>query len=389
MTDMTNFFLDVGQCSLVKHSETICGDCYCVVREPNKITVVLSDGLGSGVKANILSTLTSKILSTLIAKNLPLDECIYTVASTLPMCSERKIAYATFTVLQMSDDMIYLVQYDNPSAILLRQGKNIDYRKDVHFYGEKTIYESRFPVCEGDMIVLMSDGIINAGMGKNSSSGWKHEDVITFLEGWWSEKTSPKRMANCLCDAANDLSLRSVDDDTTVMVCKVIGRKTANVLIGPPQDTRDDGKVLEEFFSKSGKHIICGGTTSKIVAKYLGSELKNIATTATEKVPAISKLDGTDLVTEGFLTLSETVNMAESYLCDELYGIPDSKANDGASQLCRMLFEESTDVNIFFGTAENSNNSVLQMNLNTKLQLIHKLENLLKRQGKNVKINLC
>lgn len=296
---MNSLFLDIGQCSLIKHSETICGDYYYIVREPDKVTAVLSDGLGSGVKANILATLTSKILSTLIAKNLPLDECIYTVASTLPMCSERKIAYATFTVLQMYGDTIYLVQYDNPSAVLLRGGISEDYRKEVHFYGEKTIYESRFTAREGDMIVLMSDGIINAGMGKNMSSGWKHEEVVTFLEGWWSADTSPKRMASCLCEAANDLSYQSVDDDTTVMACKICKRQAVNILIGPPQDANDDSRVLDLFFSKAGRHVICGGTTSKMAAAYLGKGIKPLPDTATEKVPAVSKLEGADLVTEG------------------------------------------------------------------------------------------
>lgn len=386
---MNSLFLDIGQCSLIKHSETICGDYYYIVREPDKVTAVLSDGLGSGVKANILATLTSKILSTLIAKDLPLDECIYTVASTLPMCSERKIAYATFTVLQMYDDMIYLVQYDNPSAVLLRNGTSVDYRKEVHFYGEKTIYESRFPAQEGDMIVLMSDGIINAGMGKNMSSGWKHEEVVTFLEGWWSAETSPKRMASCLCEAANDLSYQSVDDDTTVMACKICKRHAVNILIGPPQDTNDDSRVLNLFFSKAGKHIICGGTTSKMAAAYLGKDIKPLPDTATEKVPAVSRLDGADLVTEGYLTLQETVRLAKSYADNSMYGIPEMKATDGASQLCRMLFEESTDVNIFFGTAENSSNAQLHMDLDSKLRLVNELEDLLRKQGKQVKISIC
>ena len=148
-------FPDIGQCSLIKHSESICGDFYYVLRDGDRMTAVLSDGLGSGVKANILATLTSKILSTLIARDLPLDECIYTVASTLPMCSERKIAYATFTVLQIEGNTAYLVQYDNPSAILLRCGESVQYKKDVHFYAEKQIYESRFELQDGDMILLM------------------------------------------------------------------------------------------------------------------------------------------------------------------------------------------------------------------------------------------
>ena len=345
-------FPDIGQCSLIKHSESICGDFCYVLRDGDRMTAVLSDGLGSGVKANILATLTSKILSTLIARDLPLDECIYTVASTLPMCSERKIAYATFTVLQIEDNTAYLVQYDNPSAILLRGGESVQYKKDVHFYAEKQIYESRFELQDGDMIVLMSDGIVNAGMGKNASSGWKREEVETFLEGWWSLKLSPKRAASILCETAEDLSLRSLDDDTTVLVCKMRVHRMANLLIGPPHDPKQDGKILGEFFSKQGIHIICGGTTSKLAAAYLDKPLRPLPDTATEKVPAISELEGADLVTEGFITLRETATMGRNYLSNDVFTFDTAKASDGASLLCRELFENADSINIFFGTAE-------------------------------------
>ena len=120
---MDNLCLEIGHISINKHSETICGDFYYLLKDRDKTTVVLSDGLGSGVKANILATLTSKILSTMLARHLPIDECIDTVASTLPICKVRKLAYATFTALQIEENLAYLVQYDNPGAILLRDGK--------------------------------------------------------------------------------------------------------------------------------------------------------------------------------------------------------------------------------------------------------------------------
>lgn len=382
-------FPDIGQCSLIKHSESICGDFCYVLRDGDRMTAVLSDGLGSGVKANILATLTSKILSTLIARDLPLDECIYTVASTLPMCSERKIAYATFTVLQIEDNTAYLVQYDNPSAILLRGGESVQYKKDVHFYAEKQIYESRFELQDGDMILLMSDGIVNAGMGKNASSGWKREEVETFLEGWWSPKLSPKRAASILCEAAEDLSLRSLDDDTTVLVCKMRVHRMANLLIGPPHDPKQDGQILDEFFSKQGSHIICGGTTSKLAAAYLDKPLRPLPDTATEKVPAISELEGADLVTEGFITLRETAAMGRNYLSNDIFTFDTAKASDGASLLCRELFENADSINIFFGTAENISNADLSMNLNAKLALVEEIETMLKKQGKSVNIKIC
>ena len=133
---MENFFIESGHASVNKHDESLCGDSYYITKDGGKLTVVLSDGLGSGVKANILSTLTSTILSTLMSRKLPVDECIETVASTLPMCRERKLAYSTFTMLQVESMQARLVQYDNPRAILLRNGKNVDYNTTVRFIGE-------------------------------------------------------------------------------------------------------------------------------------------------------------------------------------------------------------------------------------------------------------
>jgi hypothetical protein len=194
-------------------------------------------------------------------------------------------------------------------------------------------------------------------------------------------------MAVSLCEAAEALSLKSVDDDTTVMVCKICEKSTANILIGPPQNPGNDLGVLRSFFEAEGRHIVCGGTTSKMAAAYLGAAVKPLADTATEKVPAMSRIDGVDLVTEGYLTLSETVRIAEGFVSSDPRVIPLN--NDGASLMCNMLFEQANEVNIFFGTAENAENAALHADLGSKLLLINKLADLLRQQGKNVKINMC
>lgn len=120
---MVDLFIESGHASINKHDETLCGDSYSIKKNGEQLVAVLSDGLGSGVKANILSTLTANMLSTMMLNRLPIDECIETVASTLPMCRERKLAYSTFTLACFTDSTVRLVQYDNPDAVLLRNGK--------------------------------------------------------------------------------------------------------------------------------------------------------------------------------------------------------------------------------------------------------------------------
>ena len=163
----------------------------------------------------------------------------------------------------------------------------------------------------------------------------------------------------------------------------------ANLLIGPPHDPKQDGQILDEFFSKQGSHIICGGTTSKLAAAYLDKPLRPLPDTATEKVPAISELEGSDLVTEGFITLRETAAMGRNYLSNDIFTFDTAKASDGASLLCRELFENADSINIFFGTAENISNADLSMNLNAKLALVEEIETMLKKQGKSVNIKIC
>ncbi|MGB4661284.1 MAG: serine/threonine-protein phosphatase, partial [Mobilitalea sp.] len=102
---MINLCTDVGYLSINKYGEQLCGDHVDIVEEDeNSLVMVLADGLGSGVKANILSTLTSKIISTMLANHMTIEDCVTTVASTLPVCEKRGIAYSTFTIIHVVDN---------------------------------------------------------------------------------------------------------------------------------------------------------------------------------------------------------------------------------------------------------------------------------------------
>ena len=85
---MNDLCADIGFKSINHYGEQLCGDHIDIVEtDDNSTVIVLSDGLGIGVKASILSTLTSKIISTMLAAGLPIEECVYSIAATLPVCS--------------------------------------------------------------------------------------------------------------------------------------------------------------------------------------------------------------------------------------------------------------------------------------------------------------
>ena len=181
--------------------------------------IVLADGLGSGVKASILSTLTSKIISTMMAANMPIEECVSTVAATLPVCSERGVAYSTFTIIRLVDnEEAEIIQFDNPLVILLREGKNCEIPYTILNIGGKNIYSSRIKLQENDIFIAMSDGCIHAGVGMSLNFGWERKDIISFMETFYDVGFTAKTLDTILLDECLRLYGGKPGDDTTACV---------------------------------------------------------------------------------------------------------------------------------------------------------------------------
>ena len=175
-----------------QENEELCGDRVEIIKTEEATTLVLADGLGSGVKANILSTLTSKILCTMIAANLPIEECVDAIAKTLPVCSVRKVAYSTFTIIRVfADNTAEIIQFDNPKVIMLREGVEYDYPFTRRTIADKEILESRIPLQVNDVLIAMSDGAIYAGVGKTMNFGWQRENIKDFAEAFMTRAFRP------------------------------------------------------------------------------------------------------------------------------------------------------------------------------------------------------
>ena len=382
-------FLESGWASLNKHDEKLCGDFFRSFENNGKKVFVLSDGLGSGVKANILSTLTATILGTMLSRGIPLDECISTVATTLPVCRQRKLAYSTFTVLQIENSMAYLVQYCNPPVILLRQGRNVNYPHDIHFIGEKEILESHIPIATGDILILTSDGVANAGVGKLAPNGWQRGELVAFLERLDTATLSASHIAAQIVDCCRTLSEESLDDDASVLVVKFRERSVVNILAGPPENREDDNRVLKLFFAKEGLRVVCGGTTAQAVSKFQGKPLTVIEESDTPEIPAMYRMENVDYVTEGVVTLKKVLELCRRHLADPLGLLELRRKKDAASVLARVLIETATDVNIYFGMAANEAHEGTEFDFQVKLSLIRQLEECLRQMNKNVKISFC
>jgi len=389
MLEFESLFIETGWASVNKHNETLCGDYFRLFENENKKVYVLSDGLGSGVKANILSTLTATILGTMISRNMPLDECVDTVAAALPVCRIRRLAYSTFTVLQLDKSIAYLVQYDNPGAIILRKGMRLKYTTQVHFVGEKEIHESRIPLQEGDVLVLMTDGVTNAGIGKLAPGGWETEDLAGFLERLEVNDMSASRIAASVVNGCMALSENSMDDDTTVLVVRIKERNVVNMLVGPPENKEEDNQIMKLFFAKNGTRIVCGGSTANAVSKYLNRPLQVIQNSGNEQIPDMARIEGVDYVTEGIITLKRVLEICYEYLEDPMMLLSIYQQRDAASLIAIELIEKATDINVYFGMAVNSAHEGTEIDFQTKLALIKQLEEALLQMHKNVKISFC
>lgn len=388
---MNDLCADIGYKSINHYGEELCGDHVDIVEDDeNSIVIVLADGLGSGVKASILSTLTSKIISTMVAAGLPLEECVSTIASTLPVCSVRGVAYSTFTIIHLqNNEVAEIIQYDNPHVIILRDDINYNYPKIEMNIDGKKIYKTTLKLRENDVFIAMSDGCPHAGLGGRFNFGWKRENIIEYMEALALGGYTAKNLSTMLVDECNRLYGDMPGDDTTACVVKIRKREPMNILFGPPANRDDCNRMMSLFFSKQGKRIICGGTTSTIAAKYLGKPIKAKLISDTPGVPPTAELEGIDLVTEGVITISKVLEYARDYLGKNALYEQWNFRRDGASQISRMLFDEATDINFYVGKAVNPahQNPDLPINFNIKMSLVEELSVCLRKMGKRIKVS--
>ena len=381
---------DIGYLGLNHDGEQLCGDHVEVVSPDDGSTiVVLADGLGSGVMANILSTLTANIISTMLAAGLDLEDAVGTVAATLPVCSERGIAYSTFTVIRIvNNERAELIQYDNPKVVMLRDGHNFDYPTTVLDIGGKRLHRTDIQLNRDDVFIAFSDGVEHAGVGMTLNFGWKREEIIDYMEIFWQTGFTAKTLSTILLDRVSELYGGKPGDDATVCTVRIRERVPMNMLFGPPANRSDGPKMMSLFFAKEGKHIVCGGTTSTIAAQFLRKPLVPNLDFADPDIPPTATIEGVDLVTEGVITVSRVLEYAKNYLADNKSYDEWGYKKDGASEIARLLFEEATDINFFVGRAMNPahQNPNLPISFSIKMQLVEELSECLQKMGKKIKV---
>jgi hypothetical protein len=379
-------FTEVVYKSLTKSGEELCGDSVEVVRSGDRVIVVLADGLGSGVKANILSTLTTRIASTMIKNEASIEEVVKTLINTLPVCKVRNLAYSTFSILKVEEDgQACLFEFDNPNVIYLKDGKTEELARRVLKVEDKKIMESRFIMNPGDKLFMISDGVVHAGIGGILNLGWQWSNVAQYMEKLSRKECYIFEMVNQLIKVCNHMYAGKPGDDTTVAGIQVTRPRHLTLLIGPPQDRSRDKEVVYKLMNSEGKKAVCGGTTANIVSRETGKEIITNLDYFDPDVPPIGDIEGLDLVTEGLLTLNRCVKVLKGSGMrngvDNFYN-----RKDGASRLLDLLVNYSTNIRFMIGRALNPVHQGYGSTPgnSAKFEVIDELIRLLSRMGKEI-----
>ena len=384
-----NFF-DICHLSLNKKGEELCGDQVKFIKTETKSTIVLSDGLGSGVKASILATLTTEILITMLNADVPLEEVIKTVIGTLPICQVRKIAYATFIIISINHltNEFKVINFDNPPVLYFKKGRIVKLETKIDKILGKKIQYSEGKLERGDFIGAISDGVLYAGLGDTMNFGWGWDNIAKYMERIFiSQATNSRMIIEQVLSETRSLYRDKIGDDATFVGVYVRKPNPVMIFTGPPLDITQDEVYAERLLSFPGRKVICGGTTGNLVANYMGETIEMDIPTMRKDLPPIGKLKEVDLVTEGILTISKATEMIRKCKGDISRLSTD---RNGAVLLAREILEGDS---IYFLVGQQINefyqNPLLPKNISIRRNLIEDLVQLLRSQQKEVMVEYC
>jgi len=352
-----NFYIEVN-CQQKNHDgERICGDVFLSqkVKEENRIIAVLSDGLGHGVKANILATLTSTMALNFTKNHKDFVKIADTIMNTLPVCSVRKISYSTFTIVDIDyNDKIRILEYDNPQSIIMRGNKLFTPNwSEIILESEKN-KGKRLRTCsfypqKEDRIIFFSDGVAQSGLGSPKYPfGWGRENAEYYLQELVENNhdISARKIASKIVNRAVQNDGYTSKDDTSCATIYFREPRKLLICTGPPYEKETDtilGNTIKEF---DGKKIVCGATTADIVARELDVKITDSFDFDDPELPPISFMDGIDLVTEGILTLGKVSEILKKYSNN-------FKLNNGPADKIVKLLLESDEIHLIIGTRIN------------------------------------
>jgi hypothetical protein len=381
-------YLDVCFESLRKEGEELCGDVVRIASRTDKELLILSDGLGGGVKANILATLTSEIIATMLNNNIGMKDVIETVIDTLPICSVRKLAYATFTVIQVDHQsrVFNVANFDNPPVMHFRYGRLRPRESRTDCFAGKQVAISEGTLEVGDCLVALSGGVLHASTGDGMDFTWRWDEIGAYFEGVLrSHPKDAHEIVHAGIEMTNGRYRGKILDDATVLGAFLRKTKSLIVFTGPPLDPSKDDEYADRVLNFEGGRIVCGGTTSQIIQRRTGEQLQKLFMSESEDIPPAEYLSNVDLVTEGILTMVKALEYLKAYDHSRPPYYPNA-----AEALAKELMEAD---NITFLVGQTVNpyyqNPQLPKSISIRRNLVEQVAEVLRSKSKEVTIELC
>lgn len=304
--------VEIETAQVPKRAGNPCGDVVAYERTPSHTTLVVSDGMGHGIKAHVAAQMCVSRVLELVKQGFSLRKAFASVVNTMNQAKETDLPYAVFTVVRiLNDGVTTVLSYEMPPPIFVtNRYANILPQRTVTVEGS-LIGEANCHIATGEGIVVVSDGITQAGLGRGLASGWTPEGTRQFISDCISDRIKLRSLPDSILTKARQLWQIGLGDDCTAVLALCRRGKTVNILTGPPKNRLKDQAIARQFLKRGGTKVICGGTTSKIVAEFLDKPLRVEENPQSMLAPARFMIDGVDLVTEGAVTLNQVYNVLD------------------------------------------------------------------------------
>ena len=373
-------FIDIDCHQIKKYNQNAFGDYFTSKRYPDegKLIAVLSDGLGSGIKANILSCMTATMLLRFIEKQeIPIRKAAEIVMNSLPVCKVRKISYSTFSIIDVNDEGVArIIEEGNPEFLWIKNGEVMDPPFETiqsKTFQNRCMKSYKIHLELGDRLIFCSDGVTQCGLGNGRLKlGLRREGLIELVLAKLKEEpeiSSSELSRYIIRQTQNIETNRFPKDDISACVLYFREPRTSLIFTGPPFNQKKDADYAKMFADFPGKKAICGGTTANLISRELNIPITMDKEISIGKLPSCSYMDGVDLVTEGILTLTETLECLEAGKLD---------VDNAAGKLIKFLLD-SDCINFMVGAKLNQAhyNPALPVEIEIRKNIIRKMATVL------------
>lgn len=345
MTEKQPLFIDDEVISVKKSGKRVFGDFTACIRNENHTDFILCDGIGSGVKASIAARMCVSRIRTLLEGGMSVKKTAERLAGTMHGIRSREIPYAVFVIARILNDGNFTVSgYEIPVPVLMYDSEAKP--ADVRFYqsGGELMYEFAGSLEPGMSMLLCSDGITQAGMGRGFAMGWSTKGLAAWLDGNLQRGTSHTKAAEEAFSYAVGIS-GGHTDDMTIATLSCRNASIVNLLTGPPADWDRVTRFVNDFMAGEGLRIVCGSSTMDMVSRTIGKPVGMTAGKSFAQPPKYS-LEGIDLAAEGAVTLNQIYNILD----EDRAGFDEESV---VTEICTRL-QDADIIRIFMGDAVNT-----------------------------------